>query len=195
MKKFVLLFIFITTASLSNGQSQEGFLGEVKMFAGNFAPRGWAKCDGQLLAISSNPALFSILGTMYGGDGRTTFALPDFRGRTAVGTGTGPGLSPVTQGSRFGTQSNTLNILQLPVHNHTFSISAVSELGNTNDPTGNYHANSGLFDNEYRNSGTVVPMHSGTSSNAGASQPVENRQPSLGMIYIICTQGIFPSRT
>ena len=86
----------------------EGFIGQIILFAGNFAPRAWAYCDGQLLAISSNTALFSIIGTIYGGDGRTTFALPDLRGRFAIGTGNGPGLTPRGQGSKFGTETNIL---------------------------------------------------------------------------------------
>jgi microcystin-dependent protein len=98
--------------------SAEPFIGEVKWFAGNFAPRGWAFCDGQLLAISSNTALFSILGTMYGGNGITTFALPDARGRTLLHAGNGPGLSPRQIGSKFGTENDTLTVPQMPSHTH-----------------------------------------------------------------------------
>lgn len=99
--------------------TQEGFLGEIKMFGGNFAPRTWAFCEGQLLAIASNQALFSILGTIYGGDGRTTFALPDFRGRVSIHRGSGPGLPSYSQGQKGGTATTTLSVSNLPVHNHT----------------------------------------------------------------------------
>lgn len=105
MKKAVLITLFVLAASFSS-YAQEGFLGEVRLFAGNFAPRGWAFCDGQLLSINNNTALFSILGTTYGGDGRTTFALPDLRGRTAVGPRRGPGMTEVMLGQQFGPYSN-----------------------------------------------------------------------------------------
>lgn len=99
--------------------SQEGFIGEIKMFGGNFAPRSWAFCEGQLLSIASNTALFSILGTTYGGDGRTTFGLPDFRGRVSIHQGTGPGLPTYRLGAKGGSPTTTLNILNMPAHNHT----------------------------------------------------------------------------
>jgi microcystin-dependent protein len=100
--------------------SYEPLLGEVDLFAGTFAPRGWATCNGQLLPINQNQALFSILGTIYGGDGRTTFGLPDFRGRAAVGFGNGPGLSPWSLGQRTGSEWSTLNINQMPSHTHNY---------------------------------------------------------------------------
>lgn len=110
--------------------AQEGyFIGEIRMFGGNFAPRGWALCDGQLLAISQNTALFSILGTTYGGDGRTTFALPDLRGRLAMHAGTGPGLSTRKLGARTGLETNTLNINQLAFHNHLAGVSSLTGTG------------------------------------------------------------------
>jgi microcystin-dependent protein len=127
------LFVFENTSF-----SQDGMIGEVRLFAGNFAPRGWAICDGSLMSISENTALFSILGTMYGGDGRTTFALPDLRGRVPVGVGTGPGLENIKLGEK--------------------------------------------------NGGTEVEGQQG-----GNSKTI-TEQPSLGMNYIICTRGIFPSR-
>ena len=96
----------------------EPFIGEIRIFGFNFAPRGWALCDGQLLPISQNSALFSLLGTIYGGDGRTTFALPDLRGRAALHEGTGPGLSPRQLGQRSGSETNTLTVNQLPPHTH-----------------------------------------------------------------------------
>src|SRR6188472_303063 len=114
----------------------EPFIGMIVMFAGNFAPRNWAFCDGQLLSIAQNTALFSILGTTYGGNGQTTFALPDFRGRVAVGTGTGPGLSNISLGEVAGEASVTLISTQMPQHNHTISGNA-GGLANNANPTGN----------------------------------------------------------
>jgi microcystin-dependent protein len=193
MKKLLLVPTFlILLFSQSMMSQQTGFVGEVKMFAGNFAPRGWALCEGQLIAISSNVALFSILGTTYGGDGRTTFALPDLRGRVPVGVGNGPGLTSIPLGSRYGSETITINQVNLPAHNHSFSLNGVTENGTTNDPTGNYPANTGLFDNEYRSDGTLVPMESGTTSNTGGSQPLNIRQPSAGINFIICIAGSFP---
>ena len=104
MKKLLLIAVLFVSMSY-NGNAQEAFIGEVKLFAGNFAPRGWALCEGQLLAISSNSALFSILGTTYGGDGRTTFALPDLRGRAPIAPGTGPGLPTIRLGDKSGNVS------------------------------------------------------------------------------------------
>ena len=100
----------------------EPFVGEIRMFAGNFAPQGWAYCDGQLLAVSSNDALFSLLGTIYGGDGRTTFGLPDLRGRIPIHTGTGPGLSQRRLGSKSGTEKETLTVNELPAHHGRESV-------------------------------------------------------------------------
>lgn len=165
------------------------------MFAGNFAPSGWALCEGQLLPISQNQALFSILGTTYGGDGRTTFGLPDLRGRVPVGVGNGPAISNVNAGQKFGLSTVTLTPANLPVHNHIFSLTGVTENGTTNDPTGAYPASTGLFDNEYRPDGTQVSMGSGTTSNAGSSQAVSISQPSIGIRFIICLNGVYPSRT
>jgi microcystin-dependent protein len=113
---FVVLGVLLLT--LNHVQASDPFLGEISMFAGNFAPRGWALCDGQLLAISQNSALFSILGTTYGGDGRTTFGLPDLRGRFAIGAGTGPGLSNRRLGDEYGSSTHTLSVAELPAHQH-----------------------------------------------------------------------------
>ena len=115
------------------------FIGEIKMFAGNFAPRGWALCDGQLLAVSQNDALFSLFGTIYGGDGRTTFGLPDLRGRIPIHAGSGPGLSPRRLGAKGGAENVTLTTAQLPAHKHDiFASSAGASAGN---PLNNVSAN------------------------------------------------------
>ena len=167
------------------------FIAEIIMFGGNFAPRGWALCDGQLLAINSHSALFSILGTTYGGDGRTTFALPDLRGRVAINPRQGPGLSNYRLGQKGGTEDVTLTINQIPSHNHT--INATSVVGTTNDPTNNFLANTGSFDNEYGTSAntTLNPL---AASNTGGSQSHNNIQPFCCVNYIIALEGIYPSR-
>lgn len=182
------------------------FLAQIVLFAGNFAPRGWAFCDGQLLAISQNSALFSLLGTTYGGDGRTSFALPDLRGRAAVHPGRGPGLSPITLGQRGGQENIQLNITQLPNHAHSAatlqgSIAANEDDSETNDPAG---ANFGLVDPDnvkmYNTSSNTTTMASnsvsisGNTGSEGGNQPFNSRNPYLGINYIIAMQGTYPSR-
>ncbi|MFX0557709.1 phage tail protein [Maribacter sp. CXY002] len=169
----------------------EGFIGQIILFAGNFAPRNWAFCNGQLLAISQNTALFSIIGTTYGGDGRTTFGLPDLRGRAAIGEGTGPGLPSVRLGEKSGSAQNYLTVNQLPSHNHGVSLPAKEE-ADTEVPTGNFIAGAG-FDGFGTTSDTT--MGSLPQNNVGGGQPVNNMQPSLVANYIICLYGTFPSRS
>ena len=171
----------------------DGYLAQILFFAGNFAPRGWAFCNGQLLSIAQNTALFSLLGTTYGGNGQTTFALPDFRGRTAVGTGQGPGLGNITLGEVAGAATASLLITQMPAHTHTLNASLSA--GDASVPTNALVANSGALDKEYKvatNADTV--MHPTAIGSTGGSQPFSIRDPYLGMNYIICMQGIFPSR-
>ena len=177
----------------SFAHAQEPFVGEIRMFAGNFAPRGWAFCDGQLLAVSSNDALFSLLGTTYGGDGRTTFGLPDLRGRLPVQAGQGPGLSSYRLGQKFGQESVVLYTEQLPAHNHP--VYAVSEDGTASTPAGNYPAATKLLDKEYAPSGTLTPMNAGAlTNNTTANRSIDNRQPATGVHYIIALIGLYPSR-
>ncbi|MEZ7494986.1 tail fiber protein [Leeuwenhoekiella aequorea] len=192
MKKYYqVLILFLLISSFV--QAQDAYIGEVRLFAGNFAPRGWAFCDGLILPIAQNTALFSILGTTYGGDGRTTFALPDLRGRGAVHPGTGPGLNEVKLGQMQGAETNILVANQLPVHNHP--VYGIAETGNVDSPAGSYPANTMRLDPEYAQAGTLVQMNSGmVGVNQPNSQPVENRQPSLALRYIIALQGIYPSR-
>lgn len=194
----------------------EPFIGQIMMFGGNFAPRGWAFCDGQLLSIASNTALFSILGTTYGGDGRTTFALPDLRGRVAVHPGTGPGLSTRRLGQRTGTEYNVLSVLNLPSHTHTatfkpysfpIAIPAVDDDANSDEPTNNALAipNIGGGNQIYStaapdtqlgpDSGEVQVGGNVTVYNTGGSQPLNNMQPFLATNYIIALVGLFPSRS
>lgn len=176
----------------------EGYIAQILLFAGNFAPRGWAFCQGQILSIAQNTALFSLLGTTYGGNGQTTFALPDLRGRTPIGAGQGPGLSPINLGQVGGTENTTLVITNMPAHNHTVTVNprAVTEAGDTSIPTNAYIANSGALDREFKASGTFVNMGAAnaTSGIAGGSQPFSIRNPYLGLNYIICMEGIYPSR-
>ncbi|HTH51627.1 MAG TPA: tail fiber protein [Pyrinomonadaceae bacterium] len=167
----------------------EGTIAEIRLFAGNFAPRNWAFCQGQILSISQNTALFSLLGTTYGGNGQTTFALPDFRGRVAVGTGQGPGLSNVTLGEVSGTETNTLLVTNLPAHTH--NMVATSADANSSKPAGKVLANSGTTP-IYNTPSDGTQM--GPTGPTGGNQPFSIMQPYLGMNYIICLFGIFPSR-
>lgn len=178
----------------------EGTIGEIRLFAGNFAPRSWAFCDGQLLAISSNTALFSIIGTIYGGDGRSTMALPDLRGRAAVGEGTGPGLSPYPLGNHGGSETTQLSVLNLPAHNHVATLHAEFALGSSKSPANNMLAGNTASDEAIYapyNAADNVAMGSEsiTVSNTGGNQPFNNVQPFLALHYIICLQGVYPSRS
>ncbi|TAF75342.1 MAG: phage tail protein [Bacteroidetes bacterium] len=171
----------------------EGTIGEIRMFAGNFSPRTWSFCNGQIISIASNSALFSILGTTYGGNGTTTFALPDFRGRVAVGTGTGPGLSNIVLGQAGGTETNVLSTANLPAHTHPMTAS--TDAASTNSPAGNSLAVNprGGITPYAPGAANQVPMGSVTGS-AGSGIAVNNMQPYLGMNYVICLMGIYPSR-
>ena len=186
----------------------EGTISEIRLFAGNFAPRNWAFCQGQILAIASNTALFSLLGTTYGGNGQTTFALPDLRSRIAVGTGQGPGLSNYILGQVGGTENNTLLMNNLPPHTHTAQATATLNCNTGNGdqafPTNNFSAGSqaagrGNVDTPYAATadGTMAATAVGVNVQvgvAGGGMPVNNLQPYMGMNYIICLYGIFPSR-
>jgi microcystin-dependent protein len=174
----------------------EGTIGEIRLFAGTFGPRNWALCNGQLLSIAQNTALFSILGTTYGGNGQTTFALPDFRGRVGVGAGTGPGLPAVVLGQASGEAAHTLTLTELPSHNHTATMPAAST-STTAIPASSLAtgpASQGAA--TWKNFGTPVGNSAAPPSIgiAGSSQPHNNMQPYLGMNYVICMFGIFPSR-
>jgi len=177
----------------------EGYIAEIRMFAGNFAPRFWAFCQGQILSIAQNTALFSLLGTTYGGNGQTTFALPDLRGRVPVGTGQGPGLPNVVLGELSGTPTVTLIVQQIPQHIHTVALGAhnddsANQANPTNNVLGLGQVPGGQSVNMYSNAGANTNLAPTNSSIAGGSQPHNNMQPYLGMNYIICLNGIFPSR-
>jgi len=170
----------------------EPFVGEIKMFAGNFAPRNWALCDGQLLAISQNSALFSLLGTIYGGDGRTTFGLPDMRGRIPIHPGTGPDLTNRPLGSKSGSENVTLTINQIPAHNHS---SASTNAANKSNPADNKLADSGSKQIYTDQAGSPpATLSSLTSPSIGGSQRHSNIMPYLCIHYIIALFGIYPSR-
>ena len=176
----------------------EGTIAEIRMFAGNFAPRNWAFCSGQILSIAQNTALFSLLGTTYGGNGQTTFALPDMRSRIPVGTGQGPGLSNYQLGQMAGAESTTLQASNLPSHSH--GISGTAKMPTTNvtadalTPTNNYFANDGSTKFNTSGSGTMKPANVSLSLGSNGGTPVNNLMPYLGIGYIICMFGIFPSR-
>ena len=164
------------------------FIGQVILFAGNFAPRGWALCEGQLLAIASHDALFSILGTTYGGDGRTTFGLPDLRGRVPVSPGTGPGLPNYRLGEKTGNATTTLTAANLPPA--PVSIPASADDASTDEPSG--HACATTSENAYGNPSTGESMSAGKIM--GSNSPFSNQPPSLAINYIIALQGTYPSR-
>lgn len=174
----------------------EPYVAQITMFAGNFAPRGWAFCDGQLLAVSQNDALFSLLGTIYGGDGRTTFGLPDLRGRAAMHAGNGPGLSSYRLGAKGGQERVTLTTNQMPSHNHDVTMRAEMRGGSVTDPAGNMLAAGSPI---YRGNAAAddVDMDPGMirQGNVGGSQPHNNLSPFLAVNYIIALFGIYPSRS
>jgi microcystin-dependent protein len=191
-KTFTILSLFFCLSLCSTANAQEAFIGEIRMFGGTYAPVGWAKCDGQLLQISQNSALFSILGTIYGGDGRTTFALPDLRGRVPMHNGTGPGLPAYEIGEKGGSATTNLTVANLPSHNH--QVNGVVEEGNSDSPTNNYPANTKLLDKEYASNGTATAMNAGMIGSTGSNEPINNMQPFQTVTYIIAIQGIYPSR-
>lgn len=170
------------------------FIGEIRIFAGNFAPQGWAMCDGQLALISENDPLFSLIGTTYGGDGVTTFALPDMRGRLPVHAASGGALSPRVVGETFGTESVTLTVSQIPSHNHDVLVSTGP--GTQNDPSGGFLASSPnvrLYRPAPVSGGAALAP--GTIGGSSGSQPHENMMPFLCVHFIISLFGIFPTST
>lgn len=188
------------------------FIGQIVMFGGNFAPRTWAFCNGQLLAISSNSALFSILGTTYGGDGRTTFALPDLRGRSAIHPGTGPGLSTIKLGQRGGAEYHTLTTLEMPNHSHS-GAGMKGSIGCNEDDADSEEANGNTFGAIQVDSSTAVTVNAYNSSPVdslmapnsvsitgntlatGGNQSFYMRNPFEGINYIIAMFGTYPSRS
>ena len=200
--------IAVATASLSAPTvAQAGanpFIGEMMLFGGTFCPRGWSTAEGQLLPISSYSALFSILGTNFGGDGRSTFGLPDLRGRVPLSQGTGPGLSPVRIGEKGGVENVTVSLAQMPSHNH--AATATSTLNGTGSQAdagvvaGNSLARTGT-NSIYNATAPAIAMAAGSVATAvtvaanGGGQPVAIRNPYLGMQWCIALEGVYPSRS
>jgi len=168
----------------------EPFLAEVRIFGFNFAPRGWAFCDGQILPISQNQSLYSLLGTTYGGDGRTSFALPDLRGRAPIHTGRADGGSEHRLGQKTGEETHTLSVPEMPQHTHTLRASGTGN--GSASPSGNVFANAGS--DVYNDPQSLVNMASGVVANVGGSQAHDNMQPYLAVNFGIALQGLFPSR-
>lgn len=172
----------------------EPFLAEIIMFGGNFAPRGWAFCNGQIIPIAQNTAVFSLLGTTYGGNGQTTFALPDLRGRSPMFWGQGPGLTPRSQGEMAGQESVTLLTAEMPAHNH--SAVGLAANGNQTSPIGGTWAQVVAGRNaapKYAASSNVT-MNPLALATVGGNQPHNNMQPYLAVTFVIALQGIFPPR-
>ncbi len=172
----------------------EPFIAEIRIFAGNFAPRGWAFCNGQLLPVAQNTALFSLIGTTYGGDGRSTTALPDLQGRTAMHPGRGPGLTSRRLGQRGGVETVTLTEAQMPSHTHTMQ--AETESGDSLNPSNNALARSGgAFSYQQNSTANLVDLNSNALPDTGGSQAHNNLQPFIAMNFIIALVGLYPSRS
>jgi microcystin-dependent protein len=171
----------------------EAYVGEIRVFAGNFAPLGWALCDGTLLPIADNPVLFTLIGTTYGGDGQTTFGLPDLRGRAVIHQGTAPGLSGYVIGEQVGEEATALVSGHMTSHAHSFSGTAAAGNTATPGPTVVLAGTPSGFP-VYDGTANPVALSSQAVTSAGGSIPHNNRQPFLALTYIISLFGIFPSQ-
>ncbi len=172
----------------------EPFIAEVKIFAGDFAPRGWSFCDGQLLPIAQNTALFSLIGTTFGGDGRTTTALPDLQGRAPMHPGNGPGLTSRRLGQTGGAETSSISSAQLPAHNHL--LNATTAPASTFVPSSTTIFSRSMGGYAYDSTDNAdVSLNAGVLANAGGSQSHTNMQPFLALRYIIALTGLYPSRS
>lgn len=171
------------------------FLAQIMMFGGNFSPPGWSFCNGSILSIPQNTALFSILGTTFGGDGESTFGLPDLRGRVPRGHngGAGPGLANVPLGQKAGNVNHQLTVGNLPPHNHPLPNNAVDDPADQVNPGGNVHAQAEAYKDLGSDSATSFVGELSTTGNVGGAQVVDHLDPFLGLNYIIALQGLFPS--
>jgi microcystin-dependent protein len=169
----------------------EPFIGQISLFAGNFAPKGWAFCNGQTMAIQQNSALFAIIGTTYGGNGQTTFQLPNLQGRVPIGFGSAPGLSSYQLGQAGGEEAHTLVVNEMPAHTHPVTIGASNEAPSANRPGGNIPAEATAYSAPSAADATLGGVTAGLT---GGGQPHNNMQPYLALNYIIALQGIFPAR-
>lgn len=192
MKKiYLLLLVLLSLFEPLKVTAQQPFIGEIKMFAGNYAPQGWRFCNGDAMPIANNEALFFLIGTTYGGDGQNTFNLPDLRGRAPlhVGATIGPGLSQHFLGEQGGSESVALTVANLPTHSHI--LSASSSAGTSSSPQFAFFAESGATDKEYSaNANTTM----GATSLTGNNVPIENMKPYLTVNFIIAVEGIFPTQ-
>lgn len=187
-----------TLATPAQAQGSDMYLGQLMLVPYNFCPRSWLAANGQILAISSNTALFSLLGTTYGGNGTTTFALPDLRGRVPNSVGQGPGLSNYSLGQIGGTETVTLTSLQMPIHTHVATMAASSQAPNSGVPQGSLLGTFPVAEKHYvRGQAADRTMLAGSvqNSTAGGSQPFSVANPYLTLQWCISTQGIFPSRS
>ena len=196
MKNFTLAWALLISCAFTptlKAQASEPFLGQIAFVPYNFVPKNWAACNGQLLPISQNQALFALLGTQYGGNGTTTFALPDMRGRMLIHEGQAPGgPTNYTMGQTGGSESVTLLVTQMPAHSHT--VNAVTAEGNQNTPSNTLPADTKTLDKEYSDATANTTMKSTMVNPAGGNQPHENRPPFLTLKCIISLQGVFPSQ-
>ncbi len=196
MKKLLLSFAIIFglfSTSALKAQASEPFLGQIAFVPYSFVPKNWAACNGQLLSIAQNSALFSLLGTTYGGNGITTFALPDMRGKVLVHEGQAPGGPTLyTMGQTGGSESVTLTVAQMPAHSHT--VNAVTSEGNQNVPTNSLPADTKGLDKEYSDATANTTMKTTMINPTGGTQAHENRPPYLTLKCIIALQGIYPSQ-
>jgi len=192
MKKTFLALVLVAGlfgTPKSAAQATDPYLGSIIAVGFNFAPRGWALCNGQILSIAQNTALFSLLGTTYGGNGTSTFALPNLNGRNLIGSGQPQGAAEVLLGEQSGSATTSVLLANLPAHTHL--INASTNPGNNNIPVGVVPANTSSTDMEYASSGNTQMAPTGST---GGGQPINTMQPYLGMYYIIAMQGVFPPR-
>ncbi|WP_415329187.1 phage tail protein [Chryseobacterium sp. MMS23-Vi53] len=196
MKKLALgcaLLLSFASTSVLKAQASEPFLGQIAFVPYNFVPKNWAACNGQIMSIAQNQALFALLGTTYGGNGTTTFALPDMRGRVLIHEGQAPGgPTNYTMGQTGGSESVTLLVSQMPAHSHT--VAAVTSEGNQNVPTNSLPADTKGLDKEYSDATANTTMKSTMINPTGGNQPHENRPPFVTLKCIISLQGVFPSQ-
>jgi microcystin-dependent protein len=194
--KKVLLSLLLVLLCATNSMAQDTYIGEIRMFAGNFAPAGWAFCDGQLLSINENTALFSLIGTTYGGDGQSTFAVPDLRGRAPVHIGQGSDTRNIQLGEMGGAETVTLTAAQLPAHSHQVEV-VTGKANASTGSSGSYIAvgeQSGAAVKMYKKGTTAdVPLAPSSVGATGGSQPHNNMMPYQCIHYIISLSGIYPS--
>jgi len=186
-----IVIVALSLFSPSPVKASEPFVGQIQFFAFNFAPRSWSFCNGQLLPISQNTALFSLFGTIYGGDGRTNFALPNMQGRSPVHAGRGPGLTSRRLGERGGAEQVSLNSLQIPAHSHT--LNATSNRGDQTTPVGHSLSKDGR-DKTYSNTTPNTSMHSSSVVATGEGQAHNNMPPYLAVNCNVALVGIYPPR-